>query len=335
LDILLDIPFNVAGNQFLDFMGIVLKIWLAPHRWRSLCIITTAENLSAIQNSVGRKTPRWLESLELRVSRSESYSYSQPSLPFASMPSLKSLVLRGVSLKIPGVSSLVDHLENLDLFATSPALVMQLAEHFDASSRRTEAISCLRHLSLRSTPPQLHLSSAAFKSYISSLTTLTLGHFHHQDLQSFCRLLCTPLLEELALTNLSRMCWDSFATSLSDESLEFPALRTLKLSFISECTMHRQFATAFPALEHLSLLHVDCSPFLSALSQRDSILWPHLRSLTLNNADYRTLRLMVEARIALRCPLVALEVDSPRVAIASTLQWLQNHVKTFKRNRAA
>ncbi|KAJ7796075.1 hypothetical protein B0H13DRAFT_2392816 [Mycena leptocephala] len=138
------------------------------------------------------------------------------------MPSLKSLVLRGVSLKIPGVSSLVDHLENLDLFATFPRLVMQLAEHFDASSRRTEAISCLRHLSLRSTPPQLHLSSAAFKSYISSLTTLTLGHFHHQDLQSFCRLLCTPLLEELALTNLSRMCWDSFATSLSDESSSSP-----------------------------------------------------------------------------------------------------------------
>ncbi|KAJ7905923.1 hypothetical protein B0H13DRAFT_2508597 [Mycena leptocephala] len=271
LDILLDVPFN--ATELTQFWGIVLKIWSVAQRWRRLCIITTGNNFSVVQNNVGRKTPAWLESLELRVCESES-SYNLPVLRFGSMPSLKSLVLHGIALEISDTSSFFDQLENLDLFATPAALPL-------------------------------------------------------------CRLLSTPLLEELSINDLSGACWQTFTLALRDECLEFPALRTLKLSFIAQCQMHGHLDIAFPALEHLSLFHVDCSTFFSALSKPGSALWPHLHSLALDNADYRVLCSVVEARIAMGYPLATLEVDSPQFIDTSSLQWLQKHVKTLKRNLPA
>jgi hypothetical protein len=329
LDILLDVPFN--ATELTQFWGIVLKIWSVAKRWRRLCIITTGNNFSVVQNNVGRKTPAWLESLELRVCESES-SYNLPVLRFGPMPSLKSLVLHGIALEISDTSSFFDQLENLDLFATPAALVMQLAEHFDTYSQDTQAIPRLRHLSLRAS--LLSTSGAILKPYISSLTTLSLGNFH-DNIQPLCRLLSTPLLEELSINDLSGACWQTFTLALRDECLEFPALRTLKLSFIAQCQMHGHLDIAFPALEHLSLFHVDCSTFFSALSKPGSALWPHLHSLALDNADYRVLCSVVEARIAMGYPLATLEVDSPQFIDTNSLQWLQKHVKTLKRNLPA
>jgi hypothetical protein len=248
------------------------------------------------------------------------------------MPSLKSLVLHGIALEISDTSSFFDQLENLDLFATPAALVMQLAEHFDTYSQDTQAIPRLRHLSLRAS--LLSTSGAILKPYISSLTTLSLGNFH-DNIQPLCRLLSTPLLEELSINDLSGACWQTFTLALRDECLEFPALRTLKLSFIAQCQMHGHLDIAFPALEHLSLFHVDCSTFFSALSKPGSALWPHLQSLALDNADYRVLCSVVEARIAMGYPLATLEVGSPQFIDTNSLQWLQKHVKTLKRNLPA
>ncbi|KAJ6557164.1 hypothetical protein B0H10DRAFT_2370718, partial [Mycena sp. CBHHK59/15] len=270
----LDVPFTVAGKELVEFWAVVLKIWSVAPRWRRLSIINTNDNFSRMQNNVGRKTAPCLESLQLRVIQSESLTHRRPVLSLGSIPALKSLVPHGISLVI---FSILDQLENLDLFGTNAALVMEFAAQFAAFSRNPHAIPRLRHLSLRGRLPRLHgTSGAALKTYISSLTTLTLGNVRRDDshFQSLCCLLSTPLLEELSLTDLTHTCWDTLTRSLSDERLEFPILRTLKLSSIAQCTLHGYFATAFLALEHLSLLHVDCSTFLSALSTRQSVLGP-------------------------------------------------------------
>ncbi|KAJ7798465.1 hypothetical protein B0H14DRAFT_33558 [Mycena olivaceomarginata] len=337
LDISLDIPFNIPGEQFFEFWGIILKIWSVADRWRRLCIITTADNFSHIQNNVGSKMAPGMESLQLRIGESESAALGRPALSFRSMNALKSLVLHGVTLVDAEVSSFIDHLEHLDLFLTPSAIVTQLAEHFDAASQDARAIPRLRHLSLRATVPQLHTAPAGalFKSYISSLTTLSLGNFGQWDdnFQSLCNVLDTPVLEELRITDLSGAAWLYFTAALSAQSLIFPALRSLQLSFIDDCRMHAHLAIAFPSLEHLTLLHVASRTFFSALSAPEPpTVWPHLRSLALDNADYRALRRLVEARIMLGCPLVSLEVDTPPFIDAGSLRWVQNHVGTLKRN---
>ncbi|KAJ7623870.1 hypothetical protein DFH06DRAFT_757778 [Mycena polygramma] len=326
LDILLDIPFDVSGKQLTRFWNLIMKIWTLAPRWRRLCIVSTAENLSSMQ-IVGRKTAPLLESLELRVS--ESMSWAQPKLSFGSTPVLRSLLLHGISLENFEIAPFVNRLENLDLFSTSNALVMQLAEHFDTSSGDTQSIPRLRHLSLRSTIPRLDgPAGAVLKSYICELRTLTLGNFNRHHLSPLFPLLSSTVLEELSLNDLGRECWDGFVLALNTNSLTFPALRVLKLSSIPSAALHANadFARAFPALEHLSLLHVNCSTFLAALAEPSSNLWPRLRSVVLNNADYRALCSVVEGRIAAGVPLAALEVDSPKFIDATSLQWLQKHV---------
>ncbi|KAF7335110.1 F-box domain-containing protein [Mycena venus] len=338
LDLLLDVPFDITGKQFAQFWGIILKIWSAASRWRSLCVITTAENFAYIQKNVVCRTAPRLESLQLRVSEKESSTDTQLAISFKSMSSLKSLVLHGITLENCDVSSFVDQLRRLDLCATSAAIIGQLAERFDTSLQGTQDVSRLRHLSLRATLPWLHGVTAQdlFKSYISSLTTLSLGNFHDNDFRLLCTLISTPVLEELSLNDLSRACWNIFTQVLTDQHLEFPALRTLKLSFIAGCTMHAHLALAFPSLEHLSLLHVDCSTFFSALSKPEPpILWPHLRSLAVDNADYRALCSVVEARNASGYSLTSLEIDTPPSLDTGSFQWLQNNVKAVKRNLPA
>ncbi|KAF8143477.1 hypothetical protein K438DRAFT_2029606 [Mycena galopus ATCC 62051] len=311
LDMLLDLPFKIAGKQFTEFWGLVLKIWSVAYRWRSLGIVTTADNFSYIRDNVGCKAVPQLEFLRLCLSGDSFSAHNSPAISFSSMFALKSLVLRGITLDHCEVSSFVNQLEHLDLFATSATILSQLAGHFDAASGDTQAISRLRYLSLRTTV-QFDVAS--------------------DDLRSLFNALRAPVLEELSFIDLSTTCWNNFTTALFSQSVVFPSLRTLKLSSVHGCTMHDYLGLAFPSLENLSLLYVDCSTFLSALSKAEPTLWPRLHSLALNETTYRALRSVVEARITLKCPLTCLEMDTPRFIDTSSLQWLQNHVKTLKRN---
>ncbi|KAJ7106987.1 hypothetical protein C8R44DRAFT_885667 [Mycena epipterygia] len=335
LDILLDVPSNVIGNQQLTrFWPIVIRIWSVAHRWRVLRIITTTDNFFSMQHNVGRKSAPRLESLELRAS-----TINASTLSLGSTPMLNSLILHGIVLQTSDVSSFVDQLETLDLSFTPSTIIIPLAEQFCASAQDTQTIPRLRHLTLRRPSSSFRMSissdpsASAFQTYISSLTTLTLGNFKPNALATLCPLLHTPLLEELSLNDVSDAGWRTFTEALSAESLTFPALRILKLSSIEEGSLHECFRHAFPALEELSFRDMDHGPFLSALeSQSDGpILWPQLHTLALNNADYRALCPVVEMRIALGYPLAVLEVDSPQFIDTHSLQWLQKHVKGFKR----
>ncbi|KAJ7028265.1 hypothetical protein C8F04DRAFT_1399066 [Mycena alexandri] len=337
IDILLQVSSDVAANQMAEFWSAILGIWAVSARWRTLHIITTAKNFSAMKYNVGRKDAPLLESLELRVSKSQS-SY-QPSLSFGSMPLLRSLVVHEIAPQISDTADFVGQLETLDLFGASTCthLVVDLAQHFEDSSQDTQVIPRLRHLSLRSGLPSLYGAfGVAFKSYISFLTTLRMGNFRDHNFQTLCSLLSTPFLEELTLHDLTHACWTTFTGTLRDQHLTFPALRTLKLSSITQCSFHRHLIDAFPALEHLSLLDTASPTFFSALSKPESpsypILWPHLRSLALDNADYRALCIVVEARSAMGHSVDILQVDTPQFIDAVSLQWLQKHVKTLKRN---
>ncbi|KAJ7183670.1 hypothetical protein C8R46DRAFT_1067595 [Mycena filopes] len=335
VDISLDFPNDVAGNQMAAFWTIILAIWAVAPRWRSLRIITTAKNFSTLENNVGRRDAPALEFLELRVS--ESDAADEPSLSFGSMPRLRSLVVHGITTHISDLAQLVGQLESLDLFGPSRCtqLVMDLAEHFKVASQDTQAIPHLRHLSLRCGIPSVHgVHRATFTSYMSSLTTLRLGNFRDYNSQALFSSLSTPLLEELTLSDLTQNSWDTFTRTLRDESITFPTLRSLELSSIARCSFDETLSTAFPALEHLSLLHTTSPSFFSALSASESpaILWPHLRSLAVNDADYRALCVLLEARGSMGCPVETLEVDSPQFIDAVSLQWLQRHVKTLKRH---
>ncbi|KAJ6533776.1 hypothetical protein DFH09DRAFT_1284371 [Mycena vulgaris] len=329
LDISFDLGFNVARHrQRENFWPLVLKIWSVAHRWRTLRIATTVDNFSSMQLNVGRKAAPLLESLELQVSESESFS--RPSLFFGSMPVLQSLVLDGIGVQTEA-SSFVEQLETLNLsFDNSADLIVQLADAFDAASINTTGVPPLRHLTLRAI--RLPGTSTALKSYVSLLTTLTLGSFHSEH---FSLVYLPPLLEELTLENLTDRSWQAFSEALRTESLTLPALRILKLSSIVQCSPHKYFSSAFPALEQLSLIHLDSSTFLSAFSRPSPVLWPHLHSLTIHDANYRALCLVVEVRMASGHPLAALEVDSPQFIDTGSLQWLQKHVKGFKRNLRA
>jgi hypothetical protein len=272
LNIVVDVPFDVVGRQLLEFWSIMLKIWSVNQRWRSLSIITTLDNFSRIHNNLGCRTPERLESLKLYISKGDFPTSILPTLPFMALPALKSLVPHRMSLIVSDFPSLLNRMENLDISASTAAILMHLAEHFNTYSLGTREIPRLRHLSLRNGVPRLHGTSGALvESYISSLTTLTLENISHYGLQSLHRLLRPPLLEELSLTNLTDTSWHVFAVVLGDMQLTFPALCALKLSFITQCTIHAYFSIVFPALEHLSLLHVDANTFLSALLKSEPI----------------------------------------------------------------
>ncbi|KAJ7727595.1 hypothetical protein B0H16DRAFT_1590339 [Mycena metata] len=336
VDIRFQVSSDIAANQMTVFWSTILAIWAVSTRWRTLRIITTAKNFSAMEYNVGRKDAPLLESLELRVSESQSY---QPSLSFGSMPLLGSLVVHEITPRISDTTQFFGQLETLDLLGASNCthLVVDLAQRFEDASQDTQMIPRLRHLSLRSGIPSLHGAfGVAFKSYISSLRTLTLGDFTGHNFQTLCSLLSVPFLEELTIHDLGYGCWATFTATLRDHHLTFPALRTLKLFSIDGGGFHRYLIDAFPALEHLSLLDTASAAFCSALSKPDSspsypVLWPQLRSLTLNNADYRVLCVVVEARSAMGHAIEVLEVDTPLFIDAPSLQWLQKHVKTLRR----
>ncbi|KAJ7108923.1 hypothetical protein C8R43DRAFT_1043548 [Mycena crocata] len=343
---------DVVGNQLTEFWAVLLKIWSVHRRWRKVRIETTDKNFWTMLHSMGRKDAPLLECLELVVSdagdhfssEAEHNAYSRPSLSLGVLSALKSLTLKGIALQVSAVLLFVEQLETLDLSSGPTRLITDLAEEFCAAAEHSNAVPRLRHLSIRSSLPALDGTSGSFfASYISSLTTLTLGDLT-SDLGAsplFFTLLRTPLLEELTLDHIGAQCWEAFTTALRDESLTFPSLRTLNLYLIEDFSVPTYLDTAFPALERLSLRNLDLTSFFSRLSNPFSpgfskpdgpIFWPRLHALTINNASYRDLRPVVEARIALGCPLAALEVDTPRFVDMSALRWLQSHVGDFKRH---
>ncbi|KAJ7754366.1 hypothetical protein DFH07DRAFT_941056 [Mycena maculata] len=304
LDISVHLPFNFFGDrQLATFLPVVLRI----------C------NFPAIKHNVGRNAARLLESLELRITGRELQD--SQALYLESLPALKSLVVDG----IPDV---------LDITSTEYShLLDELARH---TPPPTELTPHLRHLTLRIPLPNLTRVSGPFISwYISSLTSLSLGDFHGGDgFRLLWGLLATPLLEELSLDSIRDGCWGIFANALSEAQLTFPALRILRLSSITNCTLHPYLRTAFPTLEQLHIRHSDSSVFVQALSSHSaptntSVLWSKL---AIDNADYRALRSVVDTRIVAGCPLRVLEVDLPPSIDASALQWLQEHVMEFKRS---
>ncbi|KAJ7503278.1 hypothetical protein B0H11DRAFT_578639 [Mycena galericulata] len=301
VNILLDIPSNVTvdRHQLATFWSVLLRIWSVSHRWRILHISTTQDNFWAIKLNVGRKAVPLLESLELRVTSSSSNE--QTDLYFESMFALKSLALHDIMLQTPveSVSSFAQQMETLDLSAKdSFDLLLKLGEQFDISAQNSLAVPRLRHLTLRtSVPPLDGRSGPLFKSYISSLTTLTLGHlysnFQESGLAALCRLLVLPLLEELTFDGINAFAWRIIADSLGDARLTFPAVRTLTLASVGRCTLteHSHLFDAFPALEQLRLIDMDSSKCLTVLSNPPSepVLWPSLHTIAVTNADYRAM----------------------------------------------
>ncbi|KAJ7686952.1 hypothetical protein B0H17DRAFT_1071034 [Mycena rosella] len=292
LDVCFDV--GVSNRQLANFWPVILKIWAVAPRWRQLRIITTTANFRDMQFNVGCKAAPWLEHLELRVSGGASSTAS--AFSFGSTPLLKALILNGTGMHSSEPSSFVGQLETLDFsFSPSADLITQLADAFDASSEHIHAISPLRHLTLRGTPPP----SGAL------------------NLPMFC---LAPLLEELSLSALTHASWQTFCDSLTGRA--FPALRALTLTSVEANNLPVHLSSAFPGL-------------LLALFKTGPDFWPALHTLTLDNANYRALCAFVEARTAAGHPLAFLEVDSPQSIDASSLQWLQRHVKGFKRTPRA
>ncbi|KAF7368764.1 hypothetical protein MVEN_00201500 [Mycena venus] len=328
LHIFLNIPFCI--NRRRDgtaFQGIFQKILSASDRWRALRIDTTSDNVVPMNQNIECEMAPLLESLEIRLGYGERF-VRQPTLHLGPTPSLKSLILHGIGLKTGDVSSFVDKLEVLKI--ATPSVVSQLAVAFVSSGREP---SRLRHLDLTLHVPPLKCKqeSAAFRKYVASLTSLSLGHV--RDLGRIPSLLYSPLLEELSLHNLGHDTIGSFVQRLQTASLLFPALHTLTLSSIPESSLRqlRYLCTAFPALERLFLRNVEAAPFINLLSMSGGQpFWPSLHTLTLYPVDYRELCPMVHARIEAGCPLSTLEIISSRAIDVTSLSWLQKHVATVK-----
>jgi hypothetical protein len=222
------------------------------------------------------------------------------------------------------VSSVVDTLEVLQI--ATPSVVSKLADAFVSSGR---GVPRLRHLDLTlHVPPLKHKQGAAFRKYVASLTSLSLGHV--RDLGRIPSLLSSPLLKELSLHNLCHNAIGSFVERLRQASLVFPALHTLTLSSITANSLHqlRYLCTAFPALERLTLRNVEPAPFIDLLSISEC--WRSVHTLTLGPVDYRDLCPMVHARIEAGCPLETLQIISAGAIDTESLSWLQKHAATVK-----
>ncbi|KAJ7648589.1 hypothetical protein DFH06DRAFT_1209138 [Mycena polygramma] len=326
LHIFLDIP--SCTNRRRDgtaFQGIFREIMAASDRWAALRINTTAQNFKAMRDVECKAAPL-LESLEIRLDYGPG---RQTKLHLGPTPSLKSLVLHGMGLEIGDVSSFVDKLEVLEV--ATPNVVTKLAVAFASSGRETPR---LRHLDLAfHIPPLKREAGAAFKKYVASLTSLSLGYV--KDLGRIPSLLHSPLLEELSLHSLGTWRDDAlglFLQRLQTASLVFPALRMLTLSSIPECSFRelRYLTTAFPAVERLVLRNVEATPFIDLLSISGE--WLNLRSLTIYPIDhYQPLCPMVDSRIEAGCPLTTLEIISARANVdVGALEWLKENVATVK-----
>ncbi|KAF8176704.1 hypothetical protein K438DRAFT_1846614 [Mycena galopus ATCC 62051] len=330
VDIFLNIPLSL--NRTRDgtaFQGIFQKILSASDRWRALRIDTTVDNVVAVHGNIECKAAPLLESLEIRLGYGEKF-VRQPTLHLGPTPSLKSLMLHGIGLKIGDVSSFVDTLEVLEI--ATPSVVSKLADAFISSGQEPPR---LRHLNLTLHVPSLKgKQGAAFRKYVASLTSLSLGYV--RDLGRIPSLLHSPLLEELSLRGLGPDAMGSFVQRLQTASLLFPTLHTLTLSSIPESSLReiRYLCTAFPALERLVLRNVETASFISLLSMSgdfgDQLFWPKLHTLTIYPVDHRELCPMVHKRIEAGCPLATLEIISARAIDVTSLSWLQKHVATFK-----
>ncbi|KAJ6560465.1 hypothetical protein B0H19DRAFT_1147835 [Mycena capillaripes] len=321
LHIFLNIPFSInRRHDGTAFQGIFQKILSASDRWRALRIDTISDNFVAMKNVECKAAPL-LEFLYIHL----DYGFvRQPTLHLGPTPSLKSLILHGIGLKIEDVSSFVDKLEVLQI--ATPSVVSKLADAFVSSGRDTPR---LRHLDLTlHVPPLKSKQGAAFRKYVASLTSLSLGYV--RDLGRIPSLLHSPLLEELSLRSLGNNAIGSFVERLQSASLVFPALHTLTLSSIPDGSFRqlRYLCTAFPALERLSLRNVETAPFIDLLSISEC--WLNLHTLTLYPVDYRELCPMVHRRIEAGCPLATLEIISMRAIDTTSLSWLQKHVATVK-----
>ncbi|KAF7362741.1 F-box domain-containing protein [Mycena venus] len=324
LHIFLNIP--ICINRHRDgtaFQGIFQKILSASDRWRALRIDTISDNFVAMNANIECKAAPLLESLYIHLGYGEKF-VRQPTLHLGPTPSLKSLILHAIGLKIGDVSCFVDKLEVLQI--ATPSVVSKLADAFVSSGLETPR---LRHLDLTlHVPPLKRKQGAAFRKYAASLTSLSLGCV--RDLGRMPSLLHSPLLERLSLHNLGYNALGSFVERLQTASLVFPALHTLSLSSIPDSSLHRvgYLCTAFPALERLALRNVEATPFINLLSISE--YWPSLHTLTLYPVDYGELCPMVHDRIEAGCPLATLEIISARVIDTNSLSWLRKHVATVK-----
>ncbi|KAJ7666799.1 hypothetical protein DFH06DRAFT_1469980 [Mycena polygramma] len=188
-------------------------------------------------------------------------------------PSLKSLIIHGIGLKVGDVSSKLEIVQ-----VATPSLVSKLAVAFASSSQETPR---LRRLDLSShVPPLKNKQGAAFKKYAASLTSISLGYV--RDLGRIPSLLRSPLLQELSLHSLGYDAFDSFVERLDNASFVFPALHTLTLSDVAEGSVRNiwYLRTAIPALERLFLRNVEAILFIDLLSRSGSrqLFWPSLHA---------------------------------------------------------
>ncbi|KAJ7200406.1 hypothetical protein GGX14DRAFT_660390 [Mycena pura] len=340
LDITLAIIDEVPPSNFL---GIVAKIWSVAHRWRTFSFSTTDSNFGAMR-ILGCTSAPLLETLKV----SAIGSPTGPDVAFPplwSLPALKCLIACRIHLQV----SDADRLEILDLsytYAGGEELPKKLARQFASGSRDNPATPYLRHFTLRA--PHLTLrapSTATFGAYIAALTTLRLGNLCVSDLQQLVPLL-PRLLEELTLCDMFPRVLASFAATVRNRFIVFPALQALTLGTAHNVVVLGILARASPALRRLSLRPADTGGFvamLAPLADTDADiapapqLWPQLRALKISGPDIDLLQLrtLVEARLAHGCPLAPLEIDTPVVLHVESLLWLETHVERFKRNAPA
>ncbi|KAJ7618062.1 hypothetical protein FB45DRAFT_933221 [Roridomyces roridus] len=351
LDIVLDIHDTVEYLDDRPFWQVLLRVWSAAGRWRSLQLRTTLANFAAIRENLGGasvETPL-LESLALFAVGNEYTSAIDDLLSgvatqatrvgcdhvhIQGMPMLKALMLHGVKLETD-VSLFAPRLETLDLsFAPhGSAFLTSLAEQFHSDAEDLPLVPGIRHLTLRGS----HIpESTALISYLSHLTALTLGNVDGIDAPSLCRSINASLLEELSLEKVTNAFWLAF----SSVQMTFPVLHTLTLSSnsIAGHFLPGPNGVEFPALTRLRLSDfASCSNLItelgvSALESAAFIPWRTLTDLTVTgDPDYRALRTLVDARSAMGVPIRSLTVDSPLFIDASALNWLKRNVEEFTR----
>ncbi|KAK7006275.1 hypothetical protein R3P38DRAFT_3602247 [Favolaschia claudopus] len=244
-------------------------------------------------------------------------------------PSLQSLVLHRVGMKESDLPAIVEHLEVLDAPGT-PSLASRLADTFALSASST---SSLRHLAISTKIPYVkHDGGNAFRTYIGCLNTLTIGQLRHFG--RLPSLLHCPLLEELSLTRLECTAIRDFMQGLHNCSIIFPALRTLRISYIEDTTFGdlRYLRVACPSLEVLKFNQVQHNPFMELLSADDDEqhpFWPKLHTLSFLPVDYWDICGVVSRRIEVKFPLARLEITPRTRDDLASLPWLQEHVPTL------
>ncbi|KAJ7650974.1 hypothetical protein FB45DRAFT_29096 [Roridomyces roridus] len=310
VDIAMDIPIGTP-----DMSPLLFRIFRVSRRWRSLHISTTPEAFRFVRTSGSQIMAPLLESLRLSIS-------PRMVIHIKSMPSLKVLVLQDVLLETPGVASFSPQLEVLDI-CSEPGIFQDIT-HADLLLRliaqESGRGSQLRELTLKTTLPRFDgPSGPQLKSYISSVTKLSIGNLDNSARTHYCLTALQPLLphatlEELTLDKLHDGCSRIILANTS-----FPALHTLTLSRTEPVyteTESSPYRDSFPALKHLRLVDLTSYEFIfRVLSETapDRIHWPKLHTLEIHcNVVPELLRNVVESRVAAGLPLDKLEIHSPQ-----------------------